>query len=147
MVTTMREKHSYRKTCVLFAVHISSNKGKDVEDEKVLKRYPVLHQFHDVFPTYIFEFPPHMEVDFSIELVPGVAPTSKAPYKISTPELMELEFQLKEMLNKGYIGPSVSPWSAPVLFVKKDGTLRLCIDYKQLNKVTIKNMYSFPKDQ
>jgi len=88
-----------------------------------------------------------MEVDFSIDLVPRVAPASKAPHKMRKPDLVELELQLKEMLNKGYIRPSVSPWGAPVLFVKKDGTLRLCIDYKQLNKVTIKNMYSFPRDR
>jgi len=84
--------------------------------------------------------PPHIEVDFSIELVPGVEPASKAPYKMSTLEFVELKLQLKEMLDKGYIRLSVSPWGAPVLFVKKkDGTLRLCIGNKQLNKVTIKN--------
>ena len=74
--------------------------------------------------------------------MPKVALTSKAPYKMSTPDLVELNFQLKEMLEKGYIKLSISPWCAPMLFVKKkDGTLRLCIDYRLLNKVTIKNMY------
>ena len=78
--------------------------------------------------------------------MPGAAPASKAPCRMSTPELVELKFQLKEMLDKGYIKPSVSPWGAPMLFVKKkDDTLRLCIDYKQLNKVTIKNKYPFPR--
>ena len=71
----------------------------------------------------------------SIGLVPRVAPASKAPYRMSTPKLVELKLQFKEMLEKGYIRPSVSPWGTPVLFVrKKDGTLRLCIDYKKLNK-------------
>lgn len=83
---------------------------------------------------------------FSIELVSGVAPTSKTPYRMSTPELVELKFQLKEMIYKGYIRPSVSSWRAIVLFVKRnDGTLRKCIDCRQLNKVTIKNMYLLPR--
>src|ERR1700722_10640859 len=79
-------------------------------------------------------------------MVPGVAPTSKTSYRMSTLELVELKLQLKEMMDKGYIRPSVSPWGARVLFVKKkDGTLRLCIDYIQLNKVTIKNKYPLPR--
>jgi hypothetical protein len=74
--------------------------------------------------------------------MPGAAPVSKAPYRMSTLELKELQLQLEELLKKGYILPSVSPWGAPVLFVKKkDGTLRLCIDFRQLNKVTVKNKY------
>jgi hypothetical protein len=72
----------------------------------------------------------------------GATPVSKSPYRMSTPELKELQLQLEELLKKGYIQPSVSPWGAPVLFVKnKDGTLRLCIDFRQLNKVTVKNKY------
>jgi len=78
--------------------------------------------------------------------VPREAPTSKTSYRISTPELIELKLQLKEMLDKGYIRPSVSPWGAPILFVKKkDCTLKLCIDYRQLNKVTIHNRYLLPR--
>ena len=81
-------------------------------------------------------------MEFSTELVPRVAPTSKEPYKMSTTELVEIKLQLKEMLDKGYISPSVSPWGAPMLFIKKkDGTHRLCIDNRQLNKVVIKNKY------
>ena len=109
MVTTMQAKRNHRKECVLFAVHISSDKGKDVEDAKVLSRYPILQQFQDVFPTNISKFLPHSEVVFYITLVPGATPTSKAPYKISTQELVDLKLQLKEMLDKGYIRPSVSP--------------------------------------
>ena len=82
-------------------------------------------------------------MDFSIEVVPGATPTSKPPYTMSTLELVEMKLQLKAMLDKGYIRPNVSSWGVSVLFLKKkDGTLRLCIDYRKLNKVTIKNRYS-----
>jgi hypothetical protein len=78
--------------------------------------------------------------------MPGATLVSKAPYRMSMPELKELQLQLEELLKKGYIHPSVSPWGAPVLFVKKkDGTLRLCIDFQQLNKVTVKNKYPLPR--
>lgn len=89
---------------------------------------------------------PNREVDFSVEVVHGEAPSSKEPYKMSTLELVELKLQLNEMLDHVYIRPSVSPWGSHVLFVKnKDGTLLLCIDYRKLNKVTIKNTYPFPR--
>jgi hypothetical protein len=90
--------------------------------------------------------PPRRDIEFSIELVLGVVPMSRTPYRMSTPELVELKLQLKEMWDKGYILPGVSPWGASALLVKnKDGTLILCIDYKQFNKVTIKNKYPLPK--
>lgn len=93
-----------------------------------------------MFPAEISGFLPHREVEFSIELVPGAEPTSKEPYRMSAPKLVEVKFQLKEMLDKGYIRPSVSSWATPILFLKNmDVTLRLCIDYRQLNKVTIMN--------
>jgi hypothetical protein len=105
----------------------------------------VLKYFEDVFKE-ILGLPPKRNIDFSINLMPGAAPVSKTPYRMSTPYLKELQMQLKEILKKGYIRPSVSPWGAPILFVKKkDGTLRLCIDFKQLNKVTIKNKYTLPR--
>ena len=90
--------------------------------------------------------PPEREVEFAIELERGTAPISKAPYRMAPAELAELKKQLEELLEKGYIRPSVSPWGSPVLFVKKkDGSMRLCIDYRQLNKVTIKNRYPLPR--
>jgi hypothetical protein len=99
-----------------------------------------------VFPEEVPGLPSRRDIDFSIELAPGAVLVSRTPYQMSTPELVELKLQLKEMMDKGYIRPSVSPWGAPVLFVKKkDGTLRLCIDYRQLNKVTIKNKYPLPR--
>jgi len=124
-------KHCSRKGCVLFVFHISSDKWKGVEDVEVLKGYLVLKQFQDVFPTYISELPPHREMKFSIELVPRATPTSNSPYKISTPKLVELKLHLKEMIYNGYIMPSVLPCGTPIFLVnKKDGTLRLCIDYR-----------------
>ncbi|KAL2236228.1 UNVERIFIED_CONTAM: Transposon Tf2-12 polyprotein [Sesamum indicum] len=90
--------------------------------------------------------PPHREVDFAIETLPGVAPISIAPYRMAPVELHELKKQIEELLGKGFIRPSTSPWGAPVLFVKKkDGSMRLCVDYRQLNRVIVKNKYPLPR--
>ena len=90
--------------------------------------------------------PPVKEVEFAIDVYSGTDPISIPPYRMASTELKELKSQLQELLDKGFICPSVSPWGASVLFVKKkDGTLRLCIDYRQLNNVTIKNRYPFPR--
>ena len=105
----------------------------------------MLNEFMDVFREDIPGLPSQQEVDFSIEIIPGFSPPSKVPYRMSIPELIDLKKKLQELLDKGYIRSSVSPWGALVLFVKKkDGNLRLCIDYIQLNKVTIKNKYPLP---
>ncbi|MCI19658.1 RNA-directed DNA polymerase (Reverse transcriptase), partial [Trifolium medium] len=94
----------------------------------------------------VSDLPPEREVEFTIELVPGTSPISMAPYQMSASELKELKKQLEELLEKKFIRPSVSPWEAPVLLVKKkDGSMRLCVDYRQLNKVTIKNKYPLPR--
>ena len=99
-----------------------------------------------MFPNDIVNLPPEREVEFSIDLIPGTGPLSFAPYRMSPLELTELKKQIEELLAKGFIRPSVSPWGAPVLLVKKkDGSMRLCIDYRQLNKVTIKNKYPLPR--
>jgi hypothetical protein len=90
--------------------------------------------------------PPDRDVEFVIELQPGTAPISKRPYHMPPKELVELKTQLQELLDKGYIRPSSSPWGCPSLFVKKkDGSLRLCVDYRPLNAVTIKNKYPLPR--
>jgi hypothetical protein len=89
--------------------------------------------------------PQDCEIEFVIELVPGTAPIFKRPHRMATNQLAEVKEQLQELLNKGYIRPSASPWGAPVIFVpKKDGTQRMCLDYRSLNEVTIKNMYPLP---
>ncbi|KAA0039169.1 pol protein [Cucumis melo var. makuwa] len=107
-----------------------------------LSSEPVVRDYPDVFPEELPGLPPHREVEFAIELEPGTVPISRAPYRMAPAELKELKVQLQELLDKGFIRPSVSPWGAPVLFVKKkDGSMRLCIDYRELNKVTVKNRY------
>ena len=127
----------------MYAAHIL----EETRDETPrLEDYQVLQEFKDVFPDEILGLPPKRDIDFTIELVPGAAPVSKTPYRMSTLEMLELKMQLQELLEKKYIQPSVSPRGAPVLFVKKkDGTLRLCIAYRQLNKVTMKNKYPLPR--
>ena len=107
---------------------------------------PTVSGFPDVFPKELPGLPPQREIEFAIDVVPGATPASITPYRMAPLELKELKLQLQELLEKGFIRPSVSPWGAPVLFVKKkDGTLRLCIDYRQLNKLTIKNKYPLPR--
>ncbi|KAL0561386.1 hypothetical protein IC582_001811 [Cucumis melo] len=101
-----------------------------------LSSEPVVRDYPDVFPKELPELPPHREIEFAIELEPGTVPISRAPYRMAPAELKELKVQLQELLDKGFIRPSVSPWGVPVLFVKKkDGSMRLCIDYMELNKV------------
>ena len=116
------------------------------EGETSLTSEPVVREYPDVFPKDLPGLPPHREVDFAIELEPDTTPISRAPYRMTPAELKELKVQLQELLDKGFIRPSVSPWGAPVLFVKKkDGSMRLCIDYRELNKVTVKNRYPLPR--
>ncbi|KAJ4950786.1 hypothetical protein NE237_027618 [Protea cynaroides] len=106
----------------------------------------VVRKFLDVFPEELPGLPPDRVTEFVIDLIPRAAPVSKAPYRMAPTELKELKVQLQELLDKGYIRPSVSPWGALVLFMKKkDGSVRLCIDYRELNKLTIKNWYPLPQ--
>jgi hypothetical protein len=110
-----------------------------------LEDHAVLEDFEDVFKE-VPGLPPKRDIDFSLNLMPGAAPVSKTPYDMSTPELKELQMHLEELIKKGYISPSVSPWGTLVLFVKKkDGTLILCIEFRQLNTVTVKNKYHLPR--
>jgi hypothetical protein len=114
--------------------------------ELPLKKIPVVCDYADVFPDELSGMPPDRDIEFAIELQPGTTPISKRPYRMPPTELAELKKQLQELLDKGFIRPSTSPWGCPTLFVKKkDENLRLCIDYCPLNMVTIKNMYPLPR--
>jgi len=118
----------------------------EVETKVSMGDLPVVKEFPEVFLEDISGLPPKREIEFSIYLVPGGRPISIAPYRISPIELAELKKQLEELLEKQFMRPSVSPLGAPVLLVKKkDGTMRLCVGYHQLNKVTIKNKYPLPR--
>jgi len=131
-----------RKGCVGYWCY-----ALEVHDDEVrVEDIPVVCEFPNVFPEELLGLPPQREIDFEIELVPGAHPISKAPYRMAPMELKELEVQLEKLLQKGFIRPSVSPWGAPVLFIKKkDGILRLYIDYRELNKIIIKNKYPLPR--
>jgi hypothetical protein len=118
------------------------NPGAYVSIATNLEEIPVVCDYLDVFPDDLLGTPPDRDIEFVIELQPGTAPISKRAYRMPPKELAELKTQLQELLDKGFIRPSSSPWGCPALFFKKnDGSLRLCVDYRPLNVVTIKNKY------
>jgi hypothetical protein len=118
---------------------VNQLEGKPLENINVVCEYP------DVFLEELPGMPPDRDIEFSIELLPGTAPISKRHYRMDVKDLVELQKQIEELLEKGFIRPSSSPWGAPVLFVsKKDGSRRMCVDYRSLNEVTIKNKYPLP---
>ncbi|GKB27472.1 putative reverse transcriptase domain-containing protein [Tanacetum coccineum] len=114
--------------------------------EKRLEDVPIIRDFPEVFLDDLPGLPPPRQVEFRIELVPGATPVARTPYRLAPSELKELLDQLKELSEKGFIRPSSSPWGAPVLFVKKkDESFHMCIDYRKLNKLTVKNRYPLPR--
>ena len=119
----------------------------DTKKEKPsLSDIHTVSDYSDVFPEEFPRLPPQREIEFAIDIVQGATPASITPYRMAPLELKELKLRFQELLEKGLIRPSVSPWGAPMLFVKKkDGTLRLCVDYRQLNKMTVKNKYLLPR--
>ncbi|GJY62195.1 putative reverse transcriptase domain-containing protein [Tanacetum coccineum] len=115
-------------------------------NEPALSDIPIVHDFEDVFLDDLSGLPPQRQVEFRIDLILGATPIAKSPYRLAPSEMQELSKQLQELQDKGFIRPSHSPWGAPVLFVKKkDGSFRMCIDYRELNKLTIKNRYPLPR--
>jgi len=126
--------------CFVILTQMKVEKGVEMQS------IPVVSEFVDVFPDEIPGLPSKRKVEFSIDLVPGAGPISTTPYRMSPAELSELKKQIEELLEKQFIQPSVSPWGAPVLLVKKkDESSRLCVDYRKLNKLTIKNKYPLPR--
>jgi hypothetical protein len=160
-------KHNGLIDCPKKAVRLTPSGGKELEyvaenlvmDKAASNRIVLNHldaastldirtisEYPDVFPKELLGMPPDREIEFIIELVPGTTPIFKIPYRMVANQLVKLKEQLQELLDKGYIRPSASPWGAPVIFVpKKDGTSRMCVDYHSLNEVTIKNKYPLPR--
>ncbi|GJU72324.1 putative reverse transcriptase domain-containing protein [Tanacetum coccineum] len=128
--------------CDVFLAHITPKEAKDESEEKRLEDVPIIKDFPEDLPG----IPPARQVEFQIDLVPGSAPVARAPYRLAPTEMKELAEKLQELSDKGFIRPSSSPWGALVLFVKKkDGSFRMCIDYRELNKLTVKNRYPLPR--
>ena len=141
-LTMIQAKRILRQGCEAYLAHVVDvdKKTPKIEDISIVNEFP------DVFPDELPGLPPDREREFAIDLAPGTELVSKAPYRMAPVELNELATQLHDLLEKGVIRPSVSPWGAPVLFMKKkDGSMILCIDYRELNKLTIKNKYPLPR--
>ncbi|KAK9057437.1 hypothetical protein SSX86_022272 [Deinandra increscens subsp. villosa] len=142
LCSVMEARKYIQHGCKSYLAYVVDTERESNKAEAV----PVVQEFLDVFPEDLPGIPPDRDVEFRIELVPGAKPVARAPYRLAPTEMQELMKQLQELLDKGFIRPSVSPWGAPVLFVKKkDGSLRMCIDYRELNKLTVKNKYPLPR--
>ena len=136
MISAMAAQTMLRKYCHCYLAYVVETGMEGTMVDEIL----VVREFPDVFPDDIVGLPPDREVEFTIDLIPGTEPISIPPYRMATVELRELKAQLEELLSKGFIRPSISPWATPVLFVKKKyGRLRLCIYYRKLKRVTIRN--------
>nr|CAD40090.2 OSJNBb0012A12.12 [Oryza sativa Japonica Group] len=125
---------------------LSSESLRSSLNQIALEEIPIVQEYADVFPDDLPGMPPKRDIEFRIDLVPGTTPIHKRPYRMAANELAEVKRQVDDLLQKGYIRPSSSPWGAPVIFVeKKDHTQRMCVDYRALNDVTIKNKYPLPR--
>nr|GFB68860.1 putative reverse transcriptase domain-containing protein [Tanacetum cinerariifolium] len=134
------------KGCQAFLAHVTTKEAEGKSEKKRHENVPIVRDFPEVFPKDLSGLPPTRQVVFQIDLIPGAAPVARAPYRLAPFEMKELSEQLKELSDKGFIRPSSLPWGAPVLFVKKrDGSFRMCIDYRELNKLTVKNRYPLPR--
>ncbi|GJZ29133.1 putative reverse transcriptase domain-containing protein [Tanacetum coccineum] len=128
--------------CPIFLAHVTTKETEDKSEKKRLKDVPIIQNFPKVFPEDLSGLPLTRQVEFLIDLIPSATLVARAPYRLAPSEMKELSDQLKELSKKGFIRPSSSPWGAPVLFVKKkDGSFQMCIDYRELNKLTVKNRY------
>ncbi|GJY10064.1 putative reverse transcriptase domain-containing protein [Tanacetum coccineum] len=130
----------------IFLAHVTAKDVLKTKSENKRLRIPYFKTFMKYFPEDLPGLPLTRQVEFQIDLVPGAAPVARAPYRLAPSEIKELSEQLKELSDKGFIRPSSSPWGAPVWLVKKkDGSFRMCIDYRELNKLTVKNRYPLPR--
>ncbi|GJR84900.1 putative reverse transcriptase domain-containing protein [Tanacetum coccineum] len=146
IISCTKTQKYIEKGCQVYLAQVTSKKAEDKSEEKRLEDVPIVREFPEVFPEDLPGLPPARQVEFQIDLVPGAAPVARAPYRLAPAEMQELSAQLQELSDKGFIRPSSSPWGAPVLFVKKkDGSFRMCIDYRELNKLTVKNRYPLPR--
>ncbi|GJW80622.1 putative reverse transcriptase domain-containing protein [Tanacetum coccineum] len=134
------------KGCHVFLAHVTTKKTEDKSEGKRLEDVPIIRDFPKVFLEDLPGLPPTRQVEFQIDLIPGAAPVARAPDQLAPSEMKELSDQHLELSDKGFIRPSSSPWGASVLFVKKkDGSFRMCIDYRELNKLMVKNRYPLPR--
>ncbi|GJW95577.1 putative reverse transcriptase domain-containing protein [Tanacetum coccineum] len=134
------------KGCLVFLANVTTKETEDKSEKKRLEDVPIVQDFLDVFHKDLPGLPLTRQVEFQIDLIPGAAPIAPAPYRLTPSEMKELSQKLKELSDKGFIRPSSSPWGALVLFLKKkDGSFRMCIDYRELNKLTVKNRYPLPR--
>ncbi|GJV13474.1 putative reverse transcriptase domain-containing protein [Tanacetum coccineum] len=146
VISCSKAQEYMAKGCQVFLAQISAKKEEDKSERKQIEDVPIVREFPEVFPEDLPGLPPARPVEFQIDLIPGAAPVARAPYRLAPSEMKELSEQLQELSDKGFIRPSSSPWGAPVLFVKKkDGSFRMCIDYRELNKLTVKNRYPLPR--
>ncbi|GJR90286.1 putative reverse transcriptase domain-containing protein [Tanacetum coccineum] len=142
VISCSKAQEYMAKGCQVFLAQISSKKEEDKSERKQIEDVPIVQDFPEVFPEDLPGLPPARPMEFQIDLIPGAAPVARAPYRLALSEMKELSEQLQELSDKGFIRPSSSPWGAPFLFVKKkDGSSRMCIDYRELNKLTVKNRY------
>ncbi|GJQ98134.1 putative reverse transcriptase domain-containing protein [Tanacetum coccineum] len=146
IISCTKTQKYIEKGCQVYLAQVTSKKAEDKSEERRLEDVPIVREFPEVFPEDLPGLLPARQVEFQIDLVPGAAPVARAPYRLAPAEMQELSTQLQELSDRGFIRPSSSPWGAPVLFVKKkDGSFRMCIDYRELNKLTVKNRYPLPR--
>ncbi|GJX88437.1 putative reverse transcriptase domain-containing protein [Tanacetum coccineum] len=135
-----------KRGCPIFLAQVTKKEIENESEEKRLEDVPTVRDFLEVFLEDLPRLLRTRQVEFQIDLVPGAAPVARAPYRLAPSELQELSTQLQELSDEGFIRPSSSPWGAPVLFVKKKyRSFRICIDYCELNKLTVKNRYPLPR--
>ncbi|GJX82667.1 putative reverse transcriptase domain-containing protein, partial [Tanacetum coccineum] len=146
IISCSKAQEYMSKGCQVFLAQISAMKEVDKSEGQQIKDVPIVQEFPEVFPEDFPGLPPARLVEFQIDLIPGATPVARAPYRLAPSEMKEVSEQLQGISNKGFIRPSSSPWGAPVLFVKKkDGSFRMRIDYRELNKLTVKNRYPLPR--